>query len=95
MQRVYVFFCESRALFTESANTKKCKSNFKIRSHGTIHIYKNCFQFLVLYNERYPNNPDGINGDGVGVLVELSQLFGSIFLKGGIIFKFCVIEMRN
>ena len=35
---------------------KKCKFNFKIRSHGTIHTFKNYFAtvFSVFSNKRYP-----------------------------------------
>ena len=100
-------FCSVSMFF--SVSPVHCSQNLQIRKNvnltlklGSTALFTSikiiliqCFQFLVLYNERYPNKPDGIYGDGVGVLVELSQLVGSIFLKGGIIFKFCVIEMRN
>jgi len=38
----------SQALFTESASTEKCKSNFKTRSHDTIYTFKNYFVTVFL-----------------------------------------------
>ena len=52
-----VFFSESCALFTGPANYFFQKNNFKIGSHGTIHIFKNYFTkiFSVFNNKQYPN----------------------------------------
>ena len=46
-------------LFVGPASTKKCKFNFKIGSHGTIHIFKNYFatMFTVFSNKQHPNRP--------------------------------------
>ena len=52
------FFSGSRALFMESANTLFSKKKFKIKSHGTIHTFKNYFVtvFLVFSNKRCGRN---------------------------------------
>ena len=60
VSNVFFLFGGSRALFTGPASMKKCKSNFKIESHDTIHILKNYFTtvFLVFSsNKWYPNTP--------------------------------------
>ena len=53
-----VFFW-SRALFTRPANMEFSKNNYKTRSHGTVHIFKNYFVtvFSVFINKQYPNQP--------------------------------------
>ena len=57
--RVYVFLCESHALFTEPASTDFNKFFFKIGSYSTIHTFKNYFTtiFLIFNNKQYPNRP--------------------------------------
>ena len=42
------FLCGSRALFTWPTSTFFSKNNFKIRSHDTIHIFKNYFATMFL-----------------------------------------------
>ena len=53
------FFYGSCTLFTRPANMDFNKSNFKTKSHGTIHTFKNYFAtvFLVFSNKWYPNRP--------------------------------------
>ena len=48
--RLCLHFLGSHVLFTEFANMKYGKCNFKTGSHGTIHIFKNYFVtvFLVI-----------------------------------------------
>ena len=43
---VCIFLCGSRALFTGPASTFFSKNNFKTRSHGTIHTFKNYFTII-------------------------------------------------
>ena len=45
------FFCGSRALFTGPASKEFSKYKYKTGSHGTIHIFKNCFAtvFSIFY----------------------------------------------
>ena len=40
------FFLWVCALFTGLASTEKCKSNFKTRSHRTVHTFKNYFAIV-------------------------------------------------
>ena len=49
--------CGSHALFIGFASTDFNKFSFKIRSHDTIHTFKNYFTivFSVFSNKRYPN----------------------------------------
>ena len=51
------FFPRSHESFTGPTSTKSGKINFKTRSHGTIHTFKNYFatMFSVFCNKRYPN----------------------------------------
>ena len=57
----FFFSSRSRALFMGPTSTL-LKKNFKIRSHSTIHIFKNYFAtifsiFSFQQNKRYPNKP--------------------------------------
>ena len=54
-----IFLSGSMGTVIGPVNMEKCKSNFKIGSHGSIHIFKNYFAtvFLVFSNKQYPNRP--------------------------------------
>ena len=68
LKSIYVCVCVlssgSRALFTGLVSMESGKINFKTRSHGIIHTFKNYFTtvFLVFNNKRYPNRLLVLNG---------------------------------
>ena len=59
-QRLRFFLMGPWALFMGLATWKKCKFNFKTRSHDTIHTFKNYFVtvFSVFSNKHYLNRPE-------------------------------------
>ena len=98
-----LFFSRSCALFMGPASTFFSKNNFKIGSHGTIHIFKNYFVivFSVFSNKRYPNKPYIISHfKGVEEVVIVTCVFclGDIGIKTlviGLTFSLALMIPKN